>query len=196
MRKISICLIICFLFGILLSGLALAQESSVPPARNLTNRISIGYNKQLNFGLFGVPDAGLANTFLSIDSLSTKYWATDRIGMEFLLGYFTAKYDEYGGWVIDLAGKFLYNLIMEDYMNFYAGAGIGILPTHIDYGDTEENETGFEMMGFGGIEFFFQELPNLAFDIEFGIKYIDIDEYAQLSTYGGGFGLFGIRYYF
>jgi hypothetical protein len=51
-------------------------------------------------------------------------------------------------------------------------------------------------MAYAGIEFFIQELPNLAFDLEFGIRYIDVDEYAQLSTYGGGFGNFGIRYYF
>ena len=196
MRTMAIGLVVCLVLGIFLTGLALAQDAKIPPARNLTNRISLGYNKQLNFALIGVPDAGLANSFLTIDSLSTKYWATDRIGMEFFAGYFTAKYDEYGGWAFDLGGKFLYNLIMEDYMSLYTGAGIVLILMHIDYGDVEENETGFQIMGFGGIEFFIEELPNLAFDVEFGIKYIDIDEYAQLSTYGGAFGLFGIRYYF
>jgi len=163
---------------------------------NLTNRISIGYNKQLNFNVFGGFDPELANPFFSVDSLSCKYWATDRIGVEVIFGYFTAKNDEYGGWAIDTGAKFHYTIIPEEYMNLYAGAGIGIIPVHIDYGDTEENETGFQVMGFGGVEFFLYKLPNLAFDIEMGLKYIDIDEYAQFSTYGGAFSNFGIRYYF
>ncbi len=174
----------------------MAQAQASAPARNLTNRISIGYNKQLNFQVFGNNDADLANTFFAIDSFSTKYWATDRIGMEFMVGYFTAKYDEFGGWGLDLGGKFLYNLIVEDYMSFYTGSGIGVIPMHVDYGKEDQTETGFQIMGFVGFEFFFQELPNLGFDVEMGMRYIDIDEYAQFSTYGGAFGLFGIRYYF
>ncbi len=173
-----------------------AAYGSLPPAKNLTNRISIGYNKQLNFGIIGGENAAIANTFFNADCVSTKYWATDRIGMEFMVGYFTAKYDEVGGWVLDLGGKFLYNLIIEDNMAFYTGAGLGIMPAHIDYGEKEENETGFQVGAFVGWEFFFSELPNLGFDVEIGLRYIDIDEYAQLSTFGGAFSMFGIRYYF
>lgn len=190
-----------FIFLFSMAGqFAFAEESAgyapLPPAKNLTNRISIGYNKQLNFGIIGGPNASIANTFFNADCLSTKYWATDRIGMEFMVGYFTAKYEEVGGWVLDLGGKFLYNLIIEDNMAFYTGAGLGIMPTHIDYGATEENEVGFQMGAFVGWEFFFSELPNLGFDVEIGLRYIDIDEYAQLSTFGGAFSMFGIRYYF
>jgi hypothetical protein len=182
------------ILSLVLAGLAFAQSST--PARNLTNRISIGYNKQLNFQIFGPEGTDLANNFFSTDSISTKYWATDRIGMEFFLGYFTAKYEEYGGWGIDMGGKFIYNLIVEDYMSFYTGGGLGIMPMHVDYGKDDETETGFQVMAYVGWEFFFQELPNLGWDVEMGFRYIDIDEYAQFSTYGGAFGLFGLRYYF
>ena len=165
-------------------------------AKDLTNRISAGYNKQLNYGLIGGPNTGIANTILDVDGLSVKYWATENIGVEIILGYFTAKFDEVGGWALDIGGKFHYNLIKEDNMNLYAGAGLGIMPAHFDYGNSEESETGFQALGFGGVEFFFQGLPNLAFDMEIGIRYIDFDEYAELSTFGGAFSTFGIRYYF
>lgn len=197
MRSIAVATVFFVLSSlVIVVGVASAEDTyTVPPAKNLTNRISVGYNKQLNFGFIG-ENAALADNFFTIDSLSTKYWATDRIGLEGMVGYFTAKYEEVGGWGLDLAGKFIYNLIMEDYMSFYTGAGLGIIPVHIDYGDREENETGFELMAYAGFEFFFEELPNLGFDVEFGLRYIDIDEYQQFSTYGGGFGTFGIRYYF
>jgi hypothetical protein len=188
MRKIviimAIWLMVCFI---------VASNAS---AKDLTNRISAGYNKQLNFGIIGGANSDLSNAFFGIDSFSCKYWFTEDMGMELMFGYFTAKYDEVGGWAADIAGKFLYNVIKEDNMNVYTGAGLGIIPVHIDYGEEDETETGFHIMGFGGVEFFLNGLPNLAFDIEIGLEYIDIDEYAQLNTYGGAFGAFGIRYYF
>lgn len=185
-----------FIISLTMLMVVLPAFSSICLGKDLTNRISAGYNKQLTFGVIGGADSSLTNNILSIDSLACKYWITEDIGVELFGGYFTAKYDEVGGWALDLGGKFYYNMIKEDNMNLYSGAGLGIIPLHIDYGNDEMNETGFQAMAYAGIEFFFSGLPNLGFDMEVGLQYIDIDEYAQLSTYGGAFSTFGIRYYF
>lgn len=169
--------------------------TALPPARNLTNRISLGYNNQLNFGALGVENRSMTDYFFDVNSLSVKYWITDRIGIEGMLGYFTAELEEYGGWALDLAAKFHYNLIMEDYMSLYTGAGLGIVPHYINYGKNEDANCGVQVMGYAGIEFFIQELPNLGFDIEVGLRYIWMGRYQEFSTYGGT-GTFGIRYYF
>ncbi|MBZ0270521.1 porin family protein [bacterium] len=173
--------------------LALASGAG---AKDLTNRISVGYNNQINFGYIGGPNAALADAFFTQQAISSRYWINDLLGVEPMFGYFTAKNDDVGGWALQIAAKVVYNLIMEENMNFYGGGGLGIIPMSIDYGRKEVDETGFLLMGFAGMEFFLEGLPNLAFDVEFGLQYIDIDTYAQISTFGGGFGVMGIRYYF
>ncbi len=164
-------------------------------AKDLTHRISVGYNSQTSFAWVG-PGSDTANAFFSNQAISSKYWLTEDLGFEGLLGYFTAKNEDVGGWASEIALKVHYNLNKEENMNLYTGGGLGLLPSRIDYGEEEESTVGFLFMGFVGMEFFIPGLPNLGFDAEFGLQYVDIDTYSQFSTYGGGFGLMGIRYYF
>ncbi len=164
-------------------------------AKDLTHRISVGYNSQSSFAWVG-PGSDTANAFFNNSAISSKYWLTEDLGFEGIFGYFTAKNEEVGGWVSELAMKVHYNLNKEENMNLYSGGGLGLLPSKIDYGAEEESTVGFLFMGFVGMEFFIPGLPNLGFDAEFGLQYVDIDTYSQFSTFGGGFGLMGIRYYF
>jgi len=174
----------------------IAFVASTAAAKDLTNRIGVGYNNQLNFNFLGGQDASVTDAFIASQSISAKYWFTENLGIEPMVGYYTAKNKEIGGWAAEIAAKVLYNLNKEENMNFYGGGGLGILPMKIDYGPHTQSDTGFEAMAFLGVEFFFSGLPNLGFDVEFGLKYIDVSTFAQLSTYGGGFGVLGIRYYF
>lgn len=164
-------------------------------AVDLTNRISIGYNNQLSSGIVGT-DSAPGGAYLSNQSVSVKYWATRDIGFEGLFGFMSSEYEDVGGWGLNVAGKFHYNVISEKQMNIYTGGGLGVIPVHYSDGHDDETNTGFLVMGFIGVEFFLQGLPNLAFDMELGFNFLDYDEYRQFGTYGGGFGLIGIRYYF
>jgi len=164
-------------------------------AVDLTNRISFGFNNQLSFGVVGGGDV-LTNAYMTNQSFSVKYWATRDIGIEGIFGFLYSDFENVGGWGLTLGGKFIYNIIYEKQLNIYTGGGLAFLPIHTYDGDHGETNTGFGVMAFVGIEFFFQELPNLGFDVETGLQYLDFDEYRQFGSYGGGFTSFGIRYYF
>jgi hypothetical protein len=170
--------------------------SSSAWAKDLTNRIGVGYNNQVNFSYIGGENSDITAAFVTAQSISAKYWFNEDLGIEPLFGYFTAKNGEIGGWAAEIAAKCIYNINKEENMNFYGGGGVGLIPMKIDYGRDSDTATGFTAMAFLGIEFFLSGLPNLAFDAEFGFQYVDVDKFAQLSTYGGGFGVMGIRYYF
>jgi Outer membrane protein beta-barrel domain len=180
---------------ILLLVVILFLLSAPVAAKDLTHRISVGYNSQTSFAWVG-PGSETANAYFNNQAISTKYWWSEDLGFEGIFGYFTAKNKEVGGWAMEMAMKVHYNLNKEENMNLYTGGGLGLLPSKIDFGAEEESALGFIFMGFMGMEFFLPGLPNLGFDVEFGLQYIDIDTYSQFSTYGGGFGLMGIRYYF
>lgn len=176
-------------------GLFVLLFASAADSKDMTHRISVGYNNQVNFGWVG-DNSGIANTFAGSQAISTKYWLNEDLGFEGLFGYLTLKNEDIGGWAAKIAAKVLYNLNKEDNMNFYGGAGLGLLPSRIDYGPEVERSTGFLAMVFLGTEFFLQGLPNLGFDVEFGLQYLTVDSFSQFGTYGGGFGILGIRYYF
>ncbi len=180
----------------LVFALALFVFAGTAGAKDLSQRISLGYNNQASVGWIGGADSGLTQQFLYSNGISTKYWLNRDLGFEGVLGYYTAKNEEVGGWAAQIMGKVHYVLNHEDNMMFYTGGGLGLIPMKVDYGREEENETGFLFNAFLGWEFFLQGLPNLGFDVEVGLQYVDVDTFASFGTYGGGFGLLGIRYYF
>jgi hypothetical protein len=174
-------------------GLAVVLFASTVMAKDLTQRISLGYNQQLSFGILG---GAFDDAFLSSQAISSKYWITDRYGVEGLLGFTSAKYEDDRGFGLTVGGKFHANIVMEQNMNFYGGAGLGLMPVSTEVNDKDDNNVGFMAQTFAGFEFFLQGLPNLGFDIEVGLEYVDYDKFQRFGTYGGGFGTFGVRYYF
>jgi hypothetical protein len=178
---------------VVLCLLALALTAGSASAKDLVERLSIGYNYQLGVNLLS---DRLDGAFLSNQSLSAKYWFTNRIGAEALAGFTYAKEEDDKGVGGSFGAKFLYNVILEPNMNVYVGAGAGVLPVSIKVDDDTDNNVGFMAQGFGGVEFFLDGLPNLGFDVEVGLEYVDFDRFQEFGTYGGGFGLIGIRCYF
>jgi len=184
-------IVVCGLILACTSLPALAQTKM--KADELYQRIGLGYNQQLSFGILG---GASDDAFLNNQSFSVKYWATPLIGIEGLLGFTTAKYEDDKGTGATIGAKLHVNVIREPSMNVYSGGGVGIMPVSTDFNDDSDNNVGFMLQGFFGMEFFFQGLPNLGFDVEIGLEYVDYDEFQQFGTYGGGFGLIGVRYYF
>jgi hypothetical protein len=181
-------MVVALVFAVILPGSALAKD--------LAQRISVGYNQQATAGWVGGADSSLTGQFLSSSAISSKYWFDNKLAVEGLFGYYTAKNEDVGGWASQIVGKVNYVLNDETNLKFYTGGGLGIIPMKVDYGREEESYTGFLALALLGWEFFFEGLDNLGFDVEVGLQYIDIDTFAQFGTYGGGFGSLGIRYYF
>ncbi len=149
-------------------------------AKDLSQRIGAGFNSQI----------GLSNR---LDAASVRYWFNRDMGVQGDVAFFNFSPDHGSSQTsFGIGGKFLYNVIKETNMNLYAGGGI--------YAFTEpglvDTEGGFSVSGLSGIEFFFQGLPNLGFNLELdlGLKY--------LNQYGTAFGLqadsinAGFHYYF
>ena len=85
----------------------------------------------------------------------------------------------------------------EDNMNFYMGAGAGIISREQqnDNGDFD-NESGFEVSGYVGGEWFFSGLESLGFSIEAGIGVTSIDSEVRFRTIGDSPVKAGITFYF
>ena len=166
---------------------------SVAPAhaKVLAGRIGVGFNTQLAT-VFSGPGT-IAST--STESLSAKYWFTSAIGMQALLGFNTWRLGTTLNYDLETGAKFLYNVVQEENMNFFLDAGGGVLV--VGHGKAGKNhDVGFTVMAGGGLEWFFQGLPNLGFDVELGLQYNDVGNYARFGSYGGAFGTFGVHYYF
>jgi len=183
-------LIVCLLcFAVLI----LASDAA---AKDFTGRLGLGYNKQIVSPFISDDVMSLPDYFIASDELSMKFWFTERFGMNILTGFNFANYDDSSGYNITVAGKFAANIIMEESCNFYVGGGPGIAVIHVDDGNDEDTSTGVILQGMSGIEFFFDELPNLGFDVELGLQYMDVGKFQSFGTYGGAFGLLGFHYYF
>jgi len=179
---------------LLFSALMLIFVAQAATAKDLTQRLGVGYNHVLGFDTPDVGGLSLGGT--SNDSLSVKYWITQQFGVEGLLGLTYAKYEDDKVFGTTIGGRFHANLIYEQNMNVYAGAGLGLIPVSTDVNGDADNNVGFMMQGFGGFEFFLPGLPNLALNTEIGLQYVDYDEFQGFGTFGAGFGVVGIRYYF
>ncbi|MDP8257508.1 MAG: hypothetical protein P9M14_17315 [Candidatus Alcyoniella australis] len=165
-------------------------------AKDLTGRLGVGYNKQISTPFISDDVVALPDYYIATDELSAKFWFTEMFGMNILAGFNYSSYDETKGSNLTLGGKFLANLVQDSWCNFYVGGGPGVSIIHVDDGKRDDTSTGLILMGFGGVEFFFQELPNLGFDLEFGLQYTDVGKYQGIGTYGGGYGTIGFHYYF
>ncbi len=113
---------------------------------DLANRLGVGYSNQLSTDL---------------PALTAQYYPNSRTGMSLAVGVNTQQDNSRFG----LLAKLYRIIFTESNMNFYIGGGAGLLSTEI----AGENNSGFELMGFLGGEFFFTGLESLGFTFEAGV---------------------------
>ncbi len=115
-------------------------------AVDLANRLGVGYSDQLSEEL---------------PALTVQYYPNSRTGFSLAVGVNTKNDNSAFG-----ALAKLYRIVFtEDNMNFYIGGGAGMLSIET----AGQNNSGFELMGFLGGEFFFSGLENLGFTFEAGV---------------------------
>ena len=138
-------------FLVFFLGVALIVGFSVIPAeaKDLTKRVGLGYNAQTEFKL--------GDLEIEMAAPSVKYALSPKMGLQGIFGFNKLSNGQDFSRLI-LGGKFLYNIIQEDNMNFYAGGGLVIIND-----SNADSETGTVVFGCAGEEFFFSGLPNLGF---------------------------------
>lgn len=146
--------------------------SSQAEARNLSRRLGVGYTSQIAV----TPES-------TIPAISTKYYFSPNFGTSLGFGFDTRS--SANTFAVGL--KAYYVLFHEDNMNFYTGAGFGVI-------SRAGSKTQFSM--FLGSEFFFSGLPSLGFCFEAGIRADNTSGSYAIRTTGDSILTAGAHFYF
>lgn len=120
-------------------------------AKELTHRLGVGYSNQFSYEL---------------PSLAARYWSSPDMAFGMNLGVNTDSDDSKFG----LGARFLKVIFPEDSLNFYMGAGAGLLSRkYTNASNTSVNDSGFELSGFCGVEFFLPNLDSIGINFEAGV---------------------------
>ena len=152
--------------------MAVAIFSQAAFAKEMANRLGIGFKDQYS---------------VSLPSAAVQYYPTSELGLSAALGVDTQKDNSKFGMMARV-----YRIVFtEENLNFYMGAGGGIL-SHETAG---KNDSGFELAGFAGAEFFFSGLENLGFSFEAGVGVASLSSGSRFRTFGDTPVRAGIMFY-
>ncbi len=158
-------------FGFIAGALLLAAPRA--SAKELTNRLGIGYKNQFSTDL---------------PSLAVQYYPINDLGLSAALGVDTQQGASKFGFQVKV-----YRIIFsEDNLNFYMGAGAGIVSQE----NNGTSQSGFELSGVGGAEFFLTGLDNLGFSFEAGAGITSLSSGVRFRTIGDSPLRAGVIFYF
>jgi hypothetical protein len=132
-----------FIFVAAFTALSFVNQAS---AKDLTNRLGVGFKNGLG---------------IDLPSISAQYYPNPDFGVTGALGLDTEENQSKFGFQVGLR-KIIFK---EDNMNFYMGAAVALLSQEV----ATKTESGFEMNGHVGGEFFLAGLDSLGFNFESGI---------------------------
>lgn len=170
-------------FGLIL----LAVLVSAPVfGKDLSNRLGVGYSDQ-----FGISNAGGGQG--SLPSLALRYYPSGDLILGAAIGVDTEKDASKFGF----AAKVARVIFHEDNLNFYLGASAGLISqeTTNSTGGTD-NDSGFDLAGFAGAEFFLPGLESLGISFEAGVGVTSISSEVRFRTIGDHPLRAGIIFYF
>lgn len=142
-------------------------------AKDMTNRLGVGYKNQFATDLPGV---------------ALQYYPGADIGVSGVMAIDTQKANSRFG----MMAKLHRIIFHEDNLHFYMGAGAGVLSMET----SGTNESGFELQGFGGTEFFFSGIENLGFSFETGVSVASLSSSVRFRTVGDSPIRAGMIFYF
>lgn len=131
------------IFLLVVAAMAIGQ---VAMAKDLTHRLGVGFKN---------------NTSVSIPSLAGVYFYSKDLAFTASVGLDTQK----NASTFQASGGARYILFFENNMNAYVSGQLGVINAE----DATGKATGVEVLGLGGVEFFFTGLENLGFTIEAGL---------------------------
>jgi hypothetical protein len=146
-------------------------------SKELSNRLGVGYADQFSENL---------------PSMAIRYFPDPKLGVGAALGVDTKENEAKFGFMVKL-----YRLIfVEDNMNFYMGTGAGLISIEETTTTSTESDSGFELSGFCGAEFFLTGLENLGFSFEAGVGVTSIRSEVRFRTIGDSPIRAGLTFYF
>ncbi len=137
--------------------------SGVAHAKDLASRLGVGFANQ-----FGLTE--------DLPSLAMRYYPNQDYGLMGVLGIDSEKDNARFG----LQAKILKLVFKEDNLNFYTGAGAGIVSREVN----GRTDSGFDLSGFLGAEFFFAGLENLGLNFEAGAGVTSVSSEVRFRTIG------------
>lgn len=161
---------IASLFMIIFSALFAGNFAS---AKDLSNRLGVGFKNQFS---------------IEVPAIAVQYYPGADLGLAAVVGIDTKQNSSSFGAMVKLNRI----IFQEDNLNFYMGAGAGLL----SYETSGSNQSGFELMAYGGAEFFFAGLENLGFSFEFGPAVTSLSSQVRFRTFGDSPLRAGITFYF
>lgn len=142
-------------------------------AKDLGSRLGLGYKDQFSNDVPGI---------------AVQYYPSREFGLAAVVGLDTEENNSRFGLML----KAMRVVFEEDNLNFYMGGGAGLISTEV----TGSNESGFELTGFAGVEFFFQGLDNLGFSLETGVGISSVSSETRFRTIGDSPLRAGVTFYF
>ncbi len=143
-------------------------------ARDLQGRLGLGYNAQF---------ANFRDTNGGVPAVAAKYAMTKDLAVEGVLGVATTKP---ANSVIGL--KFFKTLFFETNLNFYGMLAGGLV--------TANSNSGVDLQGGFGSEFFIPGLESIGFSFEVGGQLTNLSGSMVFRTMGASFLHAGMRFYF
>ncbi len=144
-------------------------------AKDMSSRLGVGFSDQ--FGLLG-----------SLPSVAMRYYPNSDYGLMGAVGVDTEKNNSRFGFM----AKIIKIVFKEDNLNFYTGAGAGLVSREL----AGKNDSGFDLSGFVGAEFFMPGLENLSFNFEAGVGITSVSSQVRFRTIGDSPLRAGILFYF
>lgn len=134
-------------------------------AKDLANRLGVGFSDQ-----FG--------TSSSLPSLAMRYYPSQDLAVGASLGVDTEKDASQFGF----SAKIMRIIFQEDHLNFYLGASGGLVSQEVERSGTVENDSGFDLTGFAGSEFFIPGIESVGWSFEMGVGITSISSQVRFRT--------------
>ena len=162
-------------YSALATGLVLVLSFFTPnaQAKELANRLGVGYKNQFSFDM---------------PAIALQYYPGSDLGLAAVVGVDTQQGASRFGAMLKL-NRIIFS---EDNLNFYMGIGAGLISQET----AGVNSSGFQLMAYGGAEYFFSGLDNLGFSFEFGPSVTSLSSQVRFRTFGDSPLRAGITFYF
>lgn len=158
-------------------ALLLAQNTF---AKDMTSRLGVGYSDSFSAA--------------SLPSIGVKYYASQDLSISAALGIDT---NASGGTSNFGFGAKVYKTVFtEDNLNFYMGAGAGLVSIGPAAGSTVSTSSGFELAGFCGVEFFIPGIDSIGINFQAGVGVTSLSSGVRFRTIGDTPLKAGMYFYF
>jgi hypothetical protein len=152
-----------------------AFSAASAQAKDLAHRLGVGYASQ-----FGLDQ--------DLPSIALRYFPNGDYGIMGAVGVDTAKNNSRFG----AAAKIMKIVFKEDNLNFYTGASAGIISRELN----SHTDSGFDIAGIMGCEFFLPGLENLGISFEAGVGVTSVSSEVRFRTIADSPLKAGMFFYF